>query len=239
MNSGNRGQGAFEYLMTYGWAIIVILIIGATLWYLGVFDVRQKVTTFSGFSKIKPLESSLLLTPDGNFSGIFVNGAGYPVNITNITIVNLVGPPHKKCNITNGTGNKRKDEIIPVNANKCTYRLRQVGDPYVLQVNISYIGSVGGTDIPRHEKGVIRGFYDFYLQIVTTSVTTTTSTSTTSTSTTSTSTTSTSTTSTTSTSTTSIASSGVMICSGIYNCGDSDSICPGDYGVTCTDPDCP
>jgi len=243
MNPGNKGQGAFEYLMAYGWAIIVLLIIGATLWYLGVFNVEQMGVTVSGFSKIKPLETSILLTPDGNFSGIFVNGAGYVINVSNITITNMVGPPSKECNITNGTGNKRRDEQFWIRATDCVDGVRPRGTPYTLYVNISYSGRVGGTDISRLERGAIHGFYEFYLQITTTSVTTTTSTSTTSTSTTSTSTTSTSTSSTTSTSTTavattSIASSSVMICSGVYDCGDSDSVCPENYGVTCSDPDC-
>jgi len=33
-----RGQVAMEFLMTYGWAIIIILIAVAALWLLGVFD---------------------------------------------------------------------------------------------------------------------------------------------------------------------------------------------------------
>ena len=32
-----RGQVAMEFLMTYGWAIIIILLAVAALWYLGVF----------------------------------------------------------------------------------------------------------------------------------------------------------------------------------------------------------
>ena len=33
-----RGQVAMEFLMTYGWAIIIILLAVAALWYLGVFS---------------------------------------------------------------------------------------------------------------------------------------------------------------------------------------------------------
>jgi len=244
MNPSNRGQGAFEYLMAYGWAIIVLLIIGATLWYLGVFNVEQAGATVSGFSKIRPLGPSILLTPDGNFSGVFVNGAGYVINITNITITNLIGPPVKECIITNGTENKiRRDEQFWIRATDCVDGIRPRGNPYTIYVNISYSGRVGSTDISRQEKGIIHGFYEFHLQITTTSVTTTTlvsTTSTTLTTTTLTTTTSTTTTSTTSTAvaTTSIASSSVMICSTVYDCGDSDSICPEDYGVSCADPDC-
>ncbi len=34
----NRGQTALEYLITYGWAILVILIVLAVLWYYGIFN---------------------------------------------------------------------------------------------------------------------------------------------------------------------------------------------------------
>jgi len=238
LNKTGSGQGAFEYLMTYGWAVIVILIMGATLWYLGIFEVEERAITVSGFSKIRPLAPSILVTPDGNFSGIFVNGAGYVINITNITILNLVGPPRKKCDITNGTGNKREGEAFWIRGNDCVDSPKSQGNPYTLSVNISYIGVVSGAEISRQETGVIHGFYEFHITITTSTVTTTTSTTTTSTSTTSTTSTTTTTTSTTSTTTTSIAAQSVVICGTFYNCGDSDNVCPQDYGISCADLDC-
>ncbi len=33
-----RGQSALEYLVTYGWAILAIVIIAAVLWYTGIFN---------------------------------------------------------------------------------------------------------------------------------------------------------------------------------------------------------
>jgi len=33
-----KGQGAMEYLMTYGWALLVIIIVGAALFALGVLN---------------------------------------------------------------------------------------------------------------------------------------------------------------------------------------------------------
>jgi len=33
-----KGQTALEYLITYGWAILVILVVLAVLWYYGVFN---------------------------------------------------------------------------------------------------------------------------------------------------------------------------------------------------------
>ena len=33
-----KGQSALEYLVTYGWAILAIVIIAAVLWYFGIFN---------------------------------------------------------------------------------------------------------------------------------------------------------------------------------------------------------
>ncbi len=37
-----KGQAAMEYLMTYGWAILVIVIVLAALLYLGVFNIGTR-----------------------------------------------------------------------------------------------------------------------------------------------------------------------------------------------------
>jgi len=38
MKKGQKGQTALEYLVTYGWAILAIVIIAGVLWYFGVFN---------------------------------------------------------------------------------------------------------------------------------------------------------------------------------------------------------
>lgn len=49
-----RGQSALEYLVTYGWAILAIVIIAAVLWYFGVFSqpkIAHCVVAVSNFNK--------------------------------------------------------------------------------------------------------------------------------------------------------------------------------------------
>ena len=43
MCMGKRGQAAMEFLMTYGWAILVVLAAVGILAYLGVFDMEDRV----------------------------------------------------------------------------------------------------------------------------------------------------------------------------------------------------
>lgn len=46
MNS--KGQSALEYLMTYGWALVVIVIVVAALFAFGVFNTPANCTQFGG-----------------------------------------------------------------------------------------------------------------------------------------------------------------------------------------------
>lgn len=153
-----KGQGAFEYIMNYGWAIIIILIIGIAMWYLGAFNIEQTSATFSGFSVIKPLMTTVILTPGGNFSGMFINGASYDIEITAIGITNEDG---KSCDISRGL-----DIDVPatgefiIMAENCTISgIHKDGDVFVLHVNISYNGIIGTAQISRTEYGKLRGLY--------------------------------------------------------------------------------
>ncbi len=38
MKKCKKGQGALEYLMTYGWALLIIVVVGAALYALGVLN---------------------------------------------------------------------------------------------------------------------------------------------------------------------------------------------------------
>ena len=46
-----KGQSALEYMMTYGWAILIIVIVAVILYSMGIFNPRASVTAVSsGFS---------------------------------------------------------------------------------------------------------------------------------------------------------------------------------------------
>ena len=50
-----KGQSALEYMMTYGWAILIIVIVAVILYSMGIFNPRASVTaTSSGFSPFTP-----------------------------------------------------------------------------------------------------------------------------------------------------------------------------------------
>ncbi|MHA1867361.1 MAG: hypothetical protein ACTSVB_02005 [Candidatus Heimdallarchaeaceae archaeon] len=45
-----KGQSAMEYLMTYGWAILIVIVVVAALYGMGVFSLKSGVTCSPCFS---------------------------------------------------------------------------------------------------------------------------------------------------------------------------------------------
>ena len=86
---GKKGQSALEYLMTYGWAILIIIIVGGVLYYYGVFSPSKLVGESKvGFSKIQ-VDQWGITGSDLNL--ILENRAGDDINITEIYIDGTAG----------------------------------------------------------------------------------------------------------------------------------------------------
>ena len=48
-----RSQSALEYMMTYGWAILIIVIVAVILYSMGIFNPSSSITsTVTGFSNL-------------------------------------------------------------------------------------------------------------------------------------------------------------------------------------------
>ena len=107
IKSGKKSQAAMEFLMTYGWAILVVLAAIAALAYFGVLDpakllpekciIQPGITCVS--SKVQPAKITLVLA----------NGLGRTIIIDSIDISGC------SSTITNGTlqsgGNSVKFEV--------------------------------------------------------------------------------------------------------------------------------
>src|SRR5271157_4665387 len=77
-----KGQTAMEYLMTYGWAILIIMVVLAVLFYLGVLNppVPSQCTFPAGVSCV----SSKLSASGGNLTLVIGEGTGHPINVTGV-----------------------------------------------------------------------------------------------------------------------------------------------------------
>ncbi len=113
-----RGQSALEYLVTYGWAILAIVIVAALLWALGIFNPGGLVGTgnkASGFSfniLDQKYADTVLTINLGNTQGKSVNiisikvaGAGTMtasnMSVGNATVFTVTAAP--SCGATGAT----------------------------------------------------------------------------------------------------------------------------------------
>ena len=88
-----RSQSALEYMMTYGWAILIIVIVAVILYSMGIFNPSSSITTTSiGFSPFTV--SSTVCSPAG--LSVAIIGGGLPDTAASATI--------SKIYITSNTG---------------------------------------------------------------------------------------------------------------------------------------
>ena len=78
-----RSQSALEYMMTYGWAILIIVIVAVILYSMGIFNPSSSITTtITGFQQT-PI-SSALCTPTGVLVVSIEDVTGNLINITTV-----------------------------------------------------------------------------------------------------------------------------------------------------------
>ncbi len=84
-----KAQSALEYMMTYGWAILIIVIVAAVLFSLGIFSPSSSVgPTATGFAPFVTLSQSC------GPSGLVVqlgNDAGAPVTVDFANVTTSTG----------------------------------------------------------------------------------------------------------------------------------------------------
>ena len=81
-----KGQTAIEYLMTYGWAILIILIVAGVLAYYGIFAPSGFLgPTARGFGQLQVLSPWSLATT-GTLTLNVENRVGEAVNVTHVNM---------------------------------------------------------------------------------------------------------------------------------------------------------
>jgi hypothetical protein len=80
-----KGQTALEYLITYGWAILVILVVLAVLWYYGVFNpAKWSGESVSEGSAFKVVDKQL--SSAGTFRLVLGDKTGTSTSISNVNV---------------------------------------------------------------------------------------------------------------------------------------------------------
>ena len=82
---GSKSQSALEYMMTYGWAILIIVIVAGVLYSLGIFSPSSSAgTTVTGFSGLG--SPTALCMANGGLRLQLGDNLGMTINITGINV---------------------------------------------------------------------------------------------------------------------------------------------------------
>ncbi|MCX8166907.1 MAG: hypothetical protein N3E37_03580 [Candidatus Micrarchaeota archaeon] len=85
-----RAQAAMEYLMTYGWALLAIVIVIALLLYLNPFQIQEVCVPDPGIDCTQPLP---VLKSTGKVNFTLKNGLPGNIIVTGINCTNIQGVP--------------------------------------------------------------------------------------------------------------------------------------------------
>lgn len=146
-----KGQAALEFLMTYGWAIIVSMIILLAAWQMGVFNLSGNIKpTFTGFWGIIPYD--MTYKSDGTLTLALQNNVGGDVNVTQINVTTGMD--------TDTIGASWVQPISAGNISKIpSFDITEykAGSSFNVFVSIEYVDDRIGSDTPFISSGYIRG----------------------------------------------------------------------------------
>ncbi|MFH0929201.1 MAG: hypothetical protein V1818_02470 [Candidatus Aenigmatarchaeota archaeon] len=156
-----KGQTAIEYLMTYGWAILIILIVAGVLAYYGIFSPSSFLgPTARGFGQIQVLNPWAVSATVDTMTLNLANRVGGAVNITTIsaTIDDVSGytctPVLGDLYIASGDDATFSCTIAPV-----IPATAEAGDAYTATLVINYRYPSTASTVDFSTAGTITGTY--------------------------------------------------------------------------------
>lgn len=154
-----RGQNAVEYLMTYGWALLIILIALVLMWQLGFLEQMRNVTPGKhGFTQIMPFDWAM--ASDGTFEVSVRNDAGTLVMIdSSYTDAYMLVGGSGECFAS--VPQALVDGMRPASSGTVAYygcalvNGIKPGDYYRVNVTIAY--NDPGSGLPHRSNGILFG----------------------------------------------------------------------------------
>jgi len=144
-----HGQSALDFLMTYGWALLIMTLVIVGLFSLGIFDTGSFVgTRATGFVQISPV--GWQLTPDGTLSIMFKNNAGTDIVITHVNATLGAGLPKTNNTLAISIPN---GEQAPSNVMLTGFGTQS--GSYTIRIAIGYNDSTTG--FPYTDTGTLSG----------------------------------------------------------------------------------
>jgi len=149
-----KGQTAIEYLMTYGWAILIILIVAGVLAYYGIFAPSGFLApTARGFGQLQ-VRSPWSISSAGVITMDVENRVGQTINVTDIYAT--IGATSGTCALAAPeTINSGEHTIVSCTLGGVT---GTAGSQYTATVSIEYY-TIASPTYSFNSTGTISGTY--------------------------------------------------------------------------------
>jgi hypothetical protein len=133
-----KAQAGLDFLMTYGWALLLVVLVVGALFALGIFDVGSFLgSKASGFSQLSLV--GWRLAESGSFTVMFENHAGTGVNVTAINATLGTDTISYSTAFTMSTGSKSGTKTVGTFSNPGTS-----GDSYTVDLVVTYVDTSTG-----------------------------------------------------------------------------------------------
>jgi hypothetical protein len=158
MTIDKKSQAALEFLTTYGWAFLVILIMIGALAYFGILKPSKLLPERCNFGSEIGCEDYLLETPDTlklrlkNNVGETINVSGINVTSETATLVKCAKPASEFF-----PGDWKSGEVVDINFSSCGYSGAGFvkGDKGKLLVTLTYFTIKAGSDYQHDVQGEV------------------------------------------------------------------------------------
>ncbi len=157
LKSKRKAQSALEYMMTYGWAILIIVIVAVVLYSLGIFNPSSSITaTVTGFAGLGT--PSAICYSNGVLNITMGDSVGYPIYLDSITFTNS----------SNGVVVETPDLLIkPGSTNLFSIpNICPAAGRYVINAKIEYTEPTQSLQGPYFSTGTVTGTVVKYLKVV-------------------------------------------------------------------------
>jgi hypothetical protein len=171
-----KGQGALEFLMTYGWAFLVILIMIGALAYFGILNPKQFLPDRCSFGseiqcrdywlnetdvKIKlvnnvgatvQITDITATTPDGYNCPVNT----FNVNYTELALGNMVAETYGNGDTLNSSRtNWQEGSTLDINLSACADGGVQSGDKFKFNIEVTWFDTKSSADYAHTTSGEI------------------------------------------------------------------------------------
>jgi hypothetical protein len=157
-----KGQAAMEFLMTYGWAILVVLAAIAALAYFGVLSPGNLLPDRTVFAS--PIPHTASASIDSTTDTIIIplrNNAGFSINVTNVETESSDCTPTTTTLVYEGTDYDMSTETVRITNGRdfqielvCPVDSLEQDDRVKMDVTLAYNDHV---DVARRHTGTVEG----------------------------------------------------------------------------------